>query len=175
MSVRLPFCFIVCPEHKKIPVWKQKKARKMSVTMLMVLVKSVIWFSCVMILGKLEKLLIGVAFSELPLLWHYTSNWIKFKGKNGRRYNMMSRNLLFLLWPKSSSFQTSFFLCAMQFRAAMFGQHFFMDLQERERQSVVSLYVRQSVFRIEFDEKLIESLSENVSEEELIKVLNPIA
>ncbi len=28
---------------------------------------------------------------------------------------------------------------------------------------------------IEFDEKLIESLSENVSEEELIKVLNPIA
>ena len=57
----------------------------------------------------------------------------------------------------------------------MFGQHFFMDLQERERQSVVSLYVRQSGFRIEFDEKLIESLSENVSEEELIKVLNPIA
>lgn len=28
---------------------------------------------------------------------------------------------------------------------------------------------------IEFDEKLIEALSENVSDEELIKVLNPIA
>ena len=41
MSVRLPFCLSVWPDHKKTPVWKQKKERKARDKMLMILVISV--------------------------------------------------------------------------------------------------------------------------------------
>ena len=86
ISVRLPFCFSVCPDHKKTPACKQNKDRKTSDEMLMILVRSVIEDSPKKFLGILNNPNADDMSSSRILFkhdtYHYTSKTGNLKKKN---------------------------------------------------------------------------------------------